>query len=90
VPGFSPGAYGPTNPRPHILQIYGGILDGRLRLNWAYCRNLHRRETIKQLSGNVMEILRIAAGEPAGLIPAHFPDAGLTPEDFRQILAAHS
>jgi non-ribosomal peptide synthase protein (TIGR01720 family) len=90
IPEFSSGAYGPTNPRPHILQIYGGIVEGRLRLNWTYCRNLHSRDTIENLAGGVVDTLRMAAGERAALTPAHFPDAELTPEDLRQILAAHS
>ena len=32
--------------RPYVLEIDGGVVDGKLWINWHFSRNLHRRQTI--------------------------------------------
>jgi len=101
APWFRPMAefchplYGERNPRPHKLQVYGGIVARRLKLYWTYSRNLHYRETISELAGAVMRELRGLIGQllalgGASLTTTDFPDAELTPDDLQKILSAHS
>jgi non-ribosomal peptide synthase protein (TIGR01720 family) len=95
VAEFCPPLYGERNPRPHKLQIYGGIVGGCLKLYWTYSRNLHRRSTIAELADTVMRELRslieqLRPSDGRSLTTADFPDAGLTPDDLQKILSIHS
>jgi non-ribosomal peptide synthase protein (TIGR01720 family) len=84
--------YGEKNPRPHKLQIYGGIVDNRLKLYWTYSRNLHHEETIRRLA---IEVEREIKGlvqytnvtKNASLSEADFPDAELAQGDLQKILS---
>ena len=95
VAEFCPPLYGERNPRPHKLQVYGGVVGRCLKLYWTYSRNLHRRETISELAGEVMRELRSLIGQlrasgRVSLTEADFPDAELTPDDMQKILSLHS
>jgi len=95
VAEFCPPLYGERNPRPHKLQVYGGVVGRCLKLYWTYSRNLHRRETISELAGEVMRELRNLIGQlrasgRVSLTEADFPDAELTPDDMQKILSLHS
>lgn len=92
---FCQPLYGARNPRPHKLQVYGGVVGRRLKLYWTYSRNLHYQETISGLAGAVMRELRgligqLRASGGASGATTDFPDAELTPDDLQKILSAHS
>jgi non-ribosomal peptide synthase protein (TIGR01720 family) len=91
IPDQSMASYGPTNPRAHVWQIFGAVLNGEFRLQWTFSHNLHDRTTIETLAGNVIETLRRAASDTsvAALTPEDFPDADLTREDLRVIVQGH-
>ena len=48
----------PKENRPHLLEINGSVVSGRLRLGWGYSEELHRRETIEQLAEAFKENLQ--------------------------------
>jgi non-ribosomal peptide synthase protein (TIGR01720 family) len=55
----------PTGPmhslrarRTHLLEINGLVAEGRLKLDWTYSENVHRRTTIERLAHNFIEALR--------------------------------
>ncbi|HEY7180532.1 MAG TPA: condensation domain-containing protein [Blastocatellia bacterium] len=92
---FCQPLYGSRNPRPHKLQVYGGVVGRRLRLYWTYSRNLHYQETISGLAGAMMGELRgliepLRASGGASGATTDFPDAELTPDDLQKIISAHS
>jgi non-ribosomal peptide synthase protein (TIGR01720 family) len=80
----SPGPlYGPRDRRPHVLQIVGGVWDGRLEWQWIYSRNLHNQASIERLAEQFLAHLRSALQSGIELDPA------LTEEDLKVIAAAH-
>jgi non-ribosomal peptide synthase protein (TIGR01720 family) len=80
----SPGPlYGPSGRRPHVLQIVGGVWDGRLEWQWIYSRNLHSHALVETLAEQFLGHLR------SGLREAIEVDAALTEEDLKVIAAAH-
>lgn len=84
--------YDPDSERPHTLQIYGGIVRGRLTLHWAYSAALHRRDTIDTLAARFRAALAdVTSCDTAGAADALDLriDPGVADEDVRAILASH-
>ncbi|MFN2635014.1 MAG: condensation domain-containing protein, partial [Thermoanaerobaculia bacterium] len=91
-------ADGPTGPahapealRRHVLGVNGIVLDGRLRIEWTYSENLHRRTTIEALAERYVEALRSLIAHCRSLsetsfTPSDFPLAGLKQERLDRIL----
>ncbi|MCP3957288.1 MAG: amino acid adenylation domain-containing protein [bacterium] len=73
--------------RSYVLEIDGGIVDGRLWMNWHFSRNLHRRSTIQRLAATFRTELEALiehcqSPEAGGVTPSDFPLACL---DRRQL-----
>jgi amino acid adenylation domain-containing protein/non-ribosomal peptide synthase protein (TIGR01720 family) len=67
----------PRGDRSHPLYFSGNVAGGQMRLTCVYSRNLYRRATIEELTGNIAEALRS--------IISHCQSAeagGFTPSDF--------
>ncbi|MEH2411054.1 amino acid adenylation domain-containing protein [Nostoc sp.] len=63
--------------RTHLLQINGGISQGRLQMSWTYSEKLHRQTTVEVLAQGFIEALRSL------ITHCQSPDAGgFTPSDF--------
>ncbi|MEW2165596.1 non-ribosomal peptide synthase/polyketide synthase [Streptomyces sp. NPDC007084] len=66
-----------TADRPHLLDVLGQVVDGRLEFGWSYSTALHRRETVErlaaELTGELRALIRHCAEPGAG---------GRTPSDF--------
>ncbi|PTL76953.1 non-ribosomal peptide synthetase, partial [Vitiosangium sp. GDMCC 1.1324] len=82
---------GPREHRPHVLEVGGYVLAGRLDLRIGYSEALHTRDTVQMLATRFLEALRhIIAGrasaDAARRTPADFPLARLTPEGLEHIL----
>src|SRR5207245_7235463 len=72
----------PTARRPFLVEINAGVVDGRLRVEWAYSRELHRPETVRRAADRMLDVLRelierSATARPA-LVPQDFPLLDLT------------
>jgi non-ribosomal peptide synthase protein (TIGR01720 family) len=86
----------PRGHRPHLLDINGHIVEGRLQLTWTYSESLHARATIESLAELFMERLRALiahcrdAGGVRSYTPSDFPEAELTQRDFERLLASLS
>ena len=46
-------AHSPVNGRYHALAVSAAILGERVRFKFVYSKNLHRRETLRQLAAGV-------------------------------------
>ena len=69
-------AVSPRVRRTHLLEVGGGVLDGRLQLAWTYAEGVHRRETVEALAARF-------AGELRALVAHCRAGAGgVTPSDF--------
>jgi natural product biosynthesis luciferase-like monooxygenase protein/amino acid adenylation domain-containing protein/non-ribosomal peptide synthase protein (TIGR01720 family) len=84
-------AHSPSAPRSHLLSINAFILEGRLRVSWAYSEALHQRETIERLARGMAEVLRelaaAGASEGAGaLAPSDFPLVSLSQASLRALM----
>ena len=44
--------------RSYLLDINGGVVGGRLGMEFSYSRNRHRRETIEQVAADFFAALR--------------------------------
>jgi amino acid adenylation domain-containing protein/non-ribosomal peptide synthase protein (TIGR01720 family) len=73
----------PLARRSHLLEIDGGVEDGRLQFVWTYSRNVHHRSSIEALAQNFVAELRsliadCRSAEAAAYTPSDFPLARLT------------
>jgi non-ribosomal peptide synthase protein (TIGR01720 family) len=88
----SPGPErGPNGQRTHLLDVSGSIVDRRLRIEWTYSQNLHRRETIERLAAEFMAalcalILHCRSPEAGGYTPSDFDDVDLSQDDIEALL----
>jgi non-ribosomal peptide synthase protein (TIGR01720 family) len=48
----------PDEPRPHLLDVTAMVTGGRLRVDWVYSREVHRRETVTRWAERMLEVLR--------------------------------
>jgi amino acid adenylation domain-containing protein/non-ribosomal peptide synthase protein (TIGR01720 family) len=85
-------SHDPSGERPYLLQVSGIVLDGRLRLDWTYSENRHRRETVELLAesflGSLRELLDAAApGKPLAWTASDFPLSGIGGEALEKLLA---
>ncbi|KPC95423.1 hypothetical protein ADL27_09225, partial [Streptomyces sp. NRRL F-6602] len=68
--------------RTHLLDVVGGIEDGRLTFAWTYSPGLHREETVRALADRFfaeLEAFVAHCAEPGagGCSPSDFPLVGL-------------
>ncbi len=89
--GESEGSpFDPSDERPYLLAIDGGISGDRLEMHWNYSENLHRRSTIQEFADNFMSALReLIAGDSQerGLVPSDFPQARVSQEDLGKLMS---
>jgi non-ribosomal peptide synthase protein (TIGR01720 family) len=87
-------SYGMTNSpkatRSHLLQIIGKVMGGQLQMNWAYSKNIHRRDTIENLAQCFIETLRSLinhsqSNNSTSFTPSDFPEAELSQEQLDQL-----
>src|SRR5262249_50791849 len=83
----------PDAERSHLIEINGGVLAGRLQLNWTYSSNLHRHETIAKLAqdfwGSLERLIEHdQAATSDGCSPADFPLAKLDQKRLADLLSA--
>ena len=82
----------PRAQRSHLLEINSYIAGGRLRVEWQYSQDIHRRVTIERLSESFKNSLRalLAHTQAPGvfeLTPADFPMVQLSSEQLEGALA---
>lgn len=88
--------YDPDGERPRILQIYGGIVNGRLAMHWAYSVALHRPATIERCAQTFLQQVRevtrrvaAAPGASAALLVPAAEQTSISPHDLAAIVAMH-
>jgi non-ribosomal peptide synthase protein (TIGR01720 family) len=84
--------HSPRAQRSHLLEINSYIAGGRLRVEWQYSEDIHRRVTIERLSESFKNSLRalLAHTQSPGvfeLTPADFPMVQLSSEQLEGALA---
>ncbi|MFL5355870.1 amino acid adenylation domain-containing protein, partial [Archangium sp.] len=77
--------------RGHLLEVSGVVIDGQLRLSFAYSANLHTEATLRGLASAFVASLRaIISGRTAPdalrYTPADFPLARLSAETLDRLL----
>jgi amino acid adenylation domain-containing protein/non-ribosomal peptide synthase protein (TIGR01720 family)/FkbM family methyltransferase len=85
-------AVDPEGHRSHALEINAWVTGGRLRMEWAYGCNRHRRSTIERLAEDFLEELRTLIRhcldpEAGGYTVSDFPDADLSQDDLDLLLS---
>jgi amino acid adenylation domain-containing protein/non-ribosomal peptide synthase protein (TIGR01720 family) len=81
----------PRGQRRYLLEIDGGVYEGRLEIDWAYCKNIHARSTIERLVENFGAQLRTliahcSAPGVGGYTPSDFSAARVSQEDLEKLL----
>jgi non-ribosomal peptide synthase protein (TIGR01720 family) len=67
----------PLNKRVYLLNVTGAVVEGRLKMNWEYSENIHKKSTIENIAQDFMDFLK------AVIRHCQLPEAGsLTPSDF--------
>ncbi|HIP71159.1 MAG TPA: amino acid adenylation domain-containing protein, partial [Anaerolineae bacterium] len=82
----------PQARRAHLLEIDGGVMDGRLELTWTYSPHHHRRETIERLANEFITSLQTLIAhcqspEAGGVTLSDVADFGWEQDDLDDILA---
>jgi non-ribosomal peptide synthase protein (TIGR01720 family) len=82
-------------PRAYLLEVHGGVADGRLRMQIGYSADLHRAATVEALAERYAAALRRLIQhclEPGagGVTPSDFPLADLDAPALARITAAMS
>jgi amino acid adenylation domain-containing protein/non-ribosomal peptide synthase protein (TIGR01720 family) len=84
-------AHHPDAKRSHLIDVIASVIDGQLRMEWLYCQEMYRRETIEKLARQYVEELKTiiehcTSPEVGGYTPSDFPDVELSQEDIEDIL----
>ncbi|AUI58295.1 non-ribosomal peptide synthetase [Amycolatopsis sp. BJA-103] len=56
----------PANRPPHVLEVVGGVRDGRLEFSWYYQPHLNTRTTVAAVAADFAEALRAIASDCRG------------------------
>jgi non-ribosomal peptide synthase protein (TIGR01720 family) len=85
-------ARSPRGRRSHLLEINGGVRDGRLEMSFGYSANLHHTASITELSGAFLGALSELIDHcrmpgAGGYTPADFPDANLDQKSLDAVIA---
>ena len=89
----SPGpSCGPEGTRSSVFDVFGSILDGRLRFDWGFSANLHRPSTVEILTQRFAAELReliVSSPKAVGAEPqaADFPLAKIDQAALDRLLA---
>jgi len=80
------------NQRQHLLEISGGVVNGRLQLTWIYSQQVHKRETVERLAADFVIALQQLIeqcqwGEVIGFTPSDFPEAELSQQELDELVA---
>ncbi|WP_432079899.1 condensation domain-containing protein, partial [Streptomyces sp. YPW6] len=78
--------------RPHLIDVNGGVADGRLSLAWTYSTNLYERVTVEGLADEFLIRLRALiehclTEEAGGLTPSDVPLARLDQASLDRLVA---
>ncbi|MEE8586582.1 MAG: condensation domain-containing protein, partial [Acidobacteriota bacterium] len=81
----------PSTPRTHLLEVTGRVSGGRLRLEFAFSSNRHRRATIERLGRSYLQILQglishCCSPQAGGCTPSDFPLARLAQPELDRLL----
>jgi non-ribosomal peptide synthase protein (TIGR01720 family) len=82
----------PDGERSHLIQVIGGVFEDRLKVDWVYSENFHRRTTVEKLAAAFGETLRALIREAEftaghGLSPSDFPEAELSQAELERLLS---
>jgi amino acid adenylation domain-containing protein/non-ribosomal peptide synthase protein (TIGR01720 family) len=78
--------------RDHLLEINGGVSDGRLQIFWTFSENVYQRTTVENVALQFIEelkalILHCLSPSAGAYTPSDFPQAKLDDEKLNRILA---
>ncbi len=84
-------ARGPTNPRPHLLEVVAEVRDGALVVRWHHSDARHDQAAVAALAGAHLDRLRrllahCASPGTRGFTPSDFPEAGLSQDELDRFL----
>jgi non-ribosomal peptide synthase protein (TIGR01720 family) len=83
--------HSPRGQRPHLLEVNGFVVGGRLQLAWTYSQQVHRRATVERLAQGFLEALgaliaHCQSPEAGGFTPSDFPGATLNQENLNKFI----
>lgn len=92
VAGATGPARSPRGRRSHELVINSRVVGGRLRLDWSYSVQLHRRGTVESLAKRYVEALRdliahCLSPEAGGFTASDFPLADLGQQELDWVMS---
>ena len=82
----------PQSQRPHVLDVNGFVVDGRLTISWLYSEEQLAEATIEKVASDFDHALRsFISGSEAGDLwsytPSDFPEADLSRKDLKKVLS---
>jgi len=95
--GLAQEPYGPeqaaSGMRPHLIDVTGAVVEDRLRMDWVYCPQLHRREVIERFANDFLAALQglvahCVSPAASGFTPSDLPGARLAQADLDKLSAS--
>ncbi|MFI9000578.1 amino acid adenylation domain-containing protein [Streptomyces sp. NPDC053541] len=86
------GEYAPVEERPHLLDVVGRVVDGRLVVDWAYATSVHDTDTVaglaERFTAELTSLIEHCTAEgTGGVTPSDFPLARLTQTELDRLTA---
>ncbi|GGO96051.1 non-ribosomal peptide synthetase [Wenjunlia tyrosinilytica] len=82
--------HGPAQRRRHLVNVNGIVVDGRLRVDFAYSQAVHDPTTVEALVARFTAATRELLGEcltgGVRFVPSDFPDIDLTQGELEELL----
>jgi amino acid adenylation domain-containing protein/non-ribosomal peptide synthase protein (TIGR01720 family) len=78
--------------RRYLIEINGSVLEGRLRIDWTFSENIHRRSTIEGVARRFLTALQsiiahCQSPEAGGYTPSDFSKAKLSQASLDKLVA---
>ena len=92
MPGLPGLDVSPRAVRPHLIEINGIILDGRLTLAWTFSEAVHTQATIDALASRYVDALRLLidhcrTAATRQFTPSDFPEARIDQKSLDALIA---
>jgi non-ribosomal peptide synthase protein (TIGR01720 family) len=85
--------HSPHAQRSYLLEINGLIVEGNLRLDWVFSRDVYAHATVERLAKHFLDALRTLIAhcqstEAGNYTPSDFPEAQLSSQELDELLVA--
>jgi non-ribosomal peptide synthase protein (TIGR01720 family) len=84
--------FSPKGKRAHLIELNAMVVEKKLRMNWTYSSEVHKRETVEKIASEYEKaldeiIVHCQSPDAGGYTPSDFPDVDLDQDGIDALLA---